>query len=74
MLQAILGVRTGLHSLSMEACHCQSKEGWEVPIGGCPPPRVGRPLTAAVGHCLCVVGFGLDLDRSPVVFAPVELS
>ena len=63
MLGAILGARTELHRLCMEACHRQSKGGREAPIGGRPPLGVIHPLTMSSHHCLRVVGYGLDMDH-----------
>ena len=65
---AIIGMATEMHHLSMEACHCQTKEGMS-------RASRGRPLTTAVGHHLHMASFGQDLDRSSVVLCPnwVEL-
>ena len=69
-LQAIIGARTDLHRLSMEACHRLSKEWQGGADRGLPAPR-DRPLSDHVPrHRLSVVGYGLDMDHSSVVLCP----
>ena len=70
MLGAILGVRTELHRLCMDACHRLSKERQRSIGKGSGALGVGRPLTEPPRHCLHVVGCGLDLDHSSVVLLP----
>ena len=67
MLGAILGARTELHHLSMEACHRLSKERTSGASKGSGAPWVSRPLTASGGHRLWSVGSWLDLECIPVV-------
>jgi len=48
--------------------------GQEEPVGGLPTLGAGRPLTEPPQQRLRVVGCGLDMDHSPMVLFPVELS
>jgi hypothetical protein len=65
---------TWLHRHCMWACHRLDKGRAKRHRGGSSPPRIGRSLTIATGHCLCVVGRGLDLHHSPVVLSHVGVT
>ena len=67
VLGAILGARTRLHHLSIEACHHLSKEMMSGANTGSSTPWVGRPLTTSGGHRLWSMGSWLDLECVLVV-------
>ena len=67
VLGAILGARTGLHHLSIEACHRLSMEMMSGANTGSSTPWVGRPLTTSGGHRLWSMGSWLDLECVLVV-------
>ena len=67
VLGTIIGTRTKLHCLHMEACHRLSKERTSGASRGSVAPWVGHPLTTFGGHRLWSVGSWLDLECIPVV-------